>query len=279
MNSFVHVALASDSATSAGLAVAGYSAIKHTSRPVVLWVIQEGLDSETISALRAFWSGAAEVHFLSMKTLPWWWTTESIPLLSWARIQLAELLPHDIMRCIYLDTDTLVGRDLVELSDLALDGDLIGMVITDRMPPNDIEYVRSLGVDPNRWYNAGVALVDLEAWRLGGVTDGLLRCKKSMPPNLWFKDQDLLNKFFAGRVRTLDPSWNRRDSAYCAEGQILHLAGIPKPWEISGDTGLAGLKAWHEVYRLWGRAPHPKRQSRIKLRAAVAVRHFLELMR
>lgn len=279
MKNFVHVVLASNSTTSAGLAVAGYSAITHSSRPMVLWVIQEGLDSETLSALQTFWSGAAEVHFISMKTLPWWWTSESLPLLAWARIQLSELLPQDILRCIYLDTDTLVGRDLAELSDLPLDENLIGMVVTDRMPPRDIEYVRSLGIDPDHWYNTGVALVDLEAWRTEGVTDGLLRCKRSMPPNLWFSDQDLLNKFFAGKIRELDPSWNRRDSAHCPEGQILHLAGTPKPWETSEDAGLAGLKAWHEVYKLWGRAPRVRRQSKIKLRAAAAVRRFLELVR
>jgi len=216
---------------------------------------------------------------LSMKNLPWWWATEKIPLLSWARIQLAELLPPDVMRCIYIDTDTLVGRDLVELTELPLEGKQMAMVVTDRMHPNDIEYVRSIGTDPDCWYNAGVALIDLEAWRLGGVTDGLLRCKKSMPADLWFQDQDLLNKYFLGKVRTIDPSWNRRDAAFSPEGQILHLAGKPKPWETSDDSGLAGLRAWHEVYRLWGRAPSPRRQNKIKLRTAAAVRRFLALIR
>ena len=70
--------LASDSATSAGLAVAGYSAIKQTSAGVALWVIQEGLDAETISSLRKFWSDAAEVNFLTMKYLPWYWATEKL---------------------------------------------------------------------------------------------------------------------------------------------------------------------------------------------------------
>src|SRR5277367_633831 len=53
INETVHVVLASDSATSAGLAVAGHSAIKHTSRPLALWVIQESLDTDTIASLHA----------------------------------------------------------------------------------------------------------------------------------------------------------------------------------------------------------------------------------
>src|SRR5208337_3660350 len=97
-NNLVHVVLASDSVASAGLAVAGYSAIKRTSRKVKIWVIQEGLDRETIASLRTFWSDAAEITFLKMKRLPWWWTTDHLPLLAWARIQAGELLPVEVQR-------------------------------------------------------------------------------------------------------------------------------------------------------------------------------------
>lgn len=279
MNNSVHLFLASDSATSAGLAVAVYSAIRRTSRPVEVWVIQEGLDTETIAALRAFWSGAAKVHFLTMKPLPWWWATEALPLLSWARIQAGELLPPHVPRCIYLDTDTLVGRDLADLWDMPLDGNPIAMAINDKMPAHVIAYVHSLGIDPNCWFNAGVALIDLDAWRRSCEMDELIRCKRSMPKVLWFADQDLLNKHFAGRILKLDPSWNRRDVTYSPEGQILHFAGSTKPWETSEDFGHPGLRAWREVYALWGRAPVPKRKHKIKMRAASVVRHVISLGR
>lgn len=273
----VHVVLASDSATSAGLAVAGYSAIKRTSRPLTLWVIQEGLDAETLAAMRAFWSGAAEIHFLTMMPVPWWWETEIMPLLTWARIQLGELLPHDVSRCIWLDTDILVGRDLAELWDIPLGGNSIAMAINDKMPPEVVAYVRSIGIDPNRWHNAGVQLIDVEAWRHSSAMTELMRCKRSLPPVLWFHDQDLLNKYFAGRILTLDPCWNRRDVAYSPEGQLLHFAGSPKPWEMPSDSGYSSLRAWRELYALWGRPPGAKHKSKIKLKSASVVRRFLSL--
>ena len=278
-HALVHVLLASDSATSAGLAVAGYSAIKQTSAGVALWVIQEGLDAETISSLREFWSDAAEVNFLTMKYLPWWWATETLPLLSWARIQAGELLPPRVPRCIYLDTDTLVGRDLVELFDIPLNGNSIAMAINDKMPEHVIAYVQALGIDPNRWFNAGVALIDVDAWRRNSEMDALIRCKRSMPPVLWFADQDLLNKHFAGRITMLDPSWNRRDVVYPPEGQILHFAGATKPWQMSGDMGQPGLRAWREIYAQWGRPSGPKQRHKIKMRAASAVRRLYSLVR
>jgi lipopolysaccharide biosynthesis glycosyltransferase len=277
MNKPVHLVLASDSATSAGLAVAVYSAIKQTSRPLEVWVIQEGLDPETIASMRSFWSGAAEVHFLTMKPLPWYWATEHFPLLAWARIQVGDLLPPRVSRCIYLDTDTLVGRDLVELFDMPLDGNPIAMAINNNVPPNVAAYLNSIGIEPGCWFNSGVALIDVDAWRRGFVTDELIRFKRSMPPVLWFPDQDLLNRYFAGRILKLDLCWNRRDVAHSPEGQILHFAGSTKPWEMSEDFGHLGLRSWREVYALWGRTPVPKRKHIVKMRAASIMRHVLSL--
>jgi lipopolysaccharide biosynthesis glycosyltransferase len=277
MNEQVHLVLASDSATSAGLAVAVYSAIRQTSRPVAVWVIQEGLDAETIDAMRAFWRGAAEINFLKMTPLPWYWATEKFPLLAWARIEIGDLLPPHVSRCIYMDTDTLVGRDLAELFDMPLQGNSIAMAINNNVPPEVAAYLDSIGIEPERWFNSGVALIDVDAWRRGSIKDGLVRFKRSMPPVLWFPDQDLLNKYFAGRILKLDPCWNRRDVAYSPEGQILHFAGATKPWEMSGDLGQPGLRAWREVYAQWGRTPAPKQRHKIKMLAASVVRHVLTL--
>jgi lipopolysaccharide biosynthesis glycosyltransferase len=247
---------------------------------VALWVVQQDFDQETILSLRKFWAGAEKVQFLTMKSLPWWWATPKFPLIAWARIQITELLPSSVSRCIYLDTDTLVGRDLSELFDMPLYGKPIAMAINDKMTPQLNAYVESLGINPCYWYNTGVALIDLDAWRRESEMEGMLICKRSMPTSLWFPDQDLINKHFAGRVLTLDLSWNRRDAAYSPDGQILHLAGKPKPWEMTDDGGsLPGVRAWLEVSASWGRKPVPKRRSMMKLRAASAMRYLVTFAR
>ena len=224
-------------------------------------------------------SGAAAVHFLKMNPLPWWWATEKFPLLAWARIQLADLLPSHVSRCIYLDTDTMVRRDLVELFDMPLLGNPIAMAINNSVPPEVLSYLHSIGIEPDRWFNSGVALIDVGAWRRNGVVDGLIHCKRAMPAVLWFPDQDLLNKYFAGRILKLDPSWNRRDVAYMPDGQIIHFAGPIKPWDEPDDRGYASLRAWRELYKLWGRTPAPKPTHRLKMRAASAVRQLITLAR
>lgn len=279
MDESVHLVLASDAATSAGLAVAVHSAVRHTSRPLEAWIIQEGLGAEMIASMRTFWGDRVEAHILTMKPLPWYWATEKFPMLAWARIEVGDLLPPRVSRCIYLDTDTLVGRDLVELFDMPLDGNPIAMALNDKLPPEVAAYLHSIGIEPGCWFNSGVALIDVDAWRRESIASELIRFKRSMPPVLWFPDQDLLNKFFAGRIMKLDPSWNRRDVAFSPEGQILHFAGSTKPWEMSEDFGHPGLRAWREVYALWGRKPAPKQTHKIKMRAASAVRHSISFGR
>jgi hypothetical protein len=61
MNNSVYLLLAGDSATSDGLAVAGYSAIKQASRPLEVCIFRRVL-TRKIASLRTFWSGASEVH-------------------------------------------------------------------------------------------------------------------------------------------------------------------------------------------------------------------------
>jgi lipopolysaccharide biosynthesis glycosyltransferase len=282
MDNVVHVVLAADSAVSAGLAVAGFSAIQHTSRPVVIWVIYDGLDRETITALRAFWKDAAEVHFVPLKGVPWWWETERFPPVAWARIRLSNLLPNHVSRCIYLDTDTLVGRDLAELSDMPLDSKPIAMVLDSHMANPDFfpGYLRSLGMDPNRYYNSGVVLIDLAAWRRTGAMEGLMHCKSAMPRTLYFADQDLINNYFKGSILTLDKVWNIVDPwrEFSPEGRVLHFAGLPKPWE-QPDLVSPGLRLWREAYALWGRQPAPRPKSRVKLMSADIARRLIILTR
>lgn len=169
MKEALHVAFASDDAGVDGLAVPAWSSLQHATRPVHSWIIEEGIDHGTQDRLRQIWGRAAmsaTVNFIAQRSLPLklpsWWAHMRWPLLSAARFQLAEVLPPDARRCIYLDIDTLVGADLGELFDTDLRGCPVGMVINSGMNDTDRDYVRTLGLDADRYCNAGVLLIDLK---------------------------------------------------------------------------------------------------------------------
>src|SRR5437870_5820940 len=124
------------------MVVAAYSALERATRPVHLWVIEEDVGAadqenarEALSRLPAFASLTFVPHSSLPIRLPSWWARVRWPLLAAARFQLAEILPAEARRCIYLDIDIVVGTDLCELYDIDMRGEPVGMVPATGMGP------------------------------------------------------------------------------------------------------------------------------------------------
>ena len=204
------------------------------------------------------------------------------------RILAAELLPPHLSRIIYLDIDLLVLGDLTELWLHPFDGHAVLAVqlrpslavSLDARPPEC-----KINEDTPA-FNAGVLVIDLEAWRreeLGGRTlDFAERYRERF--RSW--DQDALNCALIGRWGRLPLAWNYRPEAivlpawrpsgYTAEEaldaarepKIVHFAGSEKPWDSVGDH------PWSEEYfayvdrSSWSgwRPPRPNPAVRLRLR-------------
>ena len=274
----IHVAFASDSEGVEGLAVTGFSVLETSSRPVHFWIIEDRMPKLAQRELTALWSkcptfaGATFVPMASLPVaMPTRWIRKGWPLTSAARFQLAEVLPTDVHRCIYLDIDILVGTDLAELHDLDLRNEPIGMVPNTRMEDHVKEYLRTIDLDPEVYCNAGVLLIDLDAWRRERAGPRLIECGLAMPTSIWFFDQDMLNTYFKGRCRLMDERWNFRDAGAAPLGKIQHFAGNSKPWSVTAETAtLAGHVAWHAAKKRSGFQPRPV-PAWTKLQKSVAV--------
>jgi lipopolysaccharide biosynthesis glycosyltransferase len=262
----IHVALASDDRGTIGLAVAVHSLLRHTPRPVYVWIIEDSISPGTQRRLEACWSTAsnlAGVRFFPIRNLPiklpHWWGTNQWPIASAARFQLAELLPAAARRCIYIDIDVLVGTDVGVLFDQDMRGLPLGMTDGFMNSESDRQYILGIGLDPGYYGNAGVLLMDLEAWRRENAGARLIEHAKSMKPaGLWFFDQDILNSYFKGRFLLLDGRWNTRDAARSPEGLIQHFAGKPKPWQMAPhEMEHIGLTAWARARADTGFEPAP----------------------
>lgn len=284
----IHVAFASDDVGVQGLAVAAHSALTHARRPVHIWVIEDGIDARTQERLRDRWMSvptAASVNFIAQKELPIklpaWWTRARWPLASATRFQLAEMLPADAKRCIYLDIDILVGTDLGELHDTDLAGHPLGMVLNTGMSQHDRDYIQRLGLDPDRYCNAGVLLMDLDAWRQEGAGAGLIELGRRMPADIWFFDQDMLNCYFKDRCQILPERWNYRNASAESAGVIQHFAGSPKPWQVKASEATSiGFVAWHRALAETGFVARPsstfsRMKKRINARLAQARRRWI----
>jgi lipopolysaccharide biosynthesis glycosyltransferase len=248
----IHVAFASDAEGVEGLAIAGFSTLERASRPVHFWVISDEIPERAQKRLLEVWQKCprhAGTTFIPMSSLPIpmpvSWIRKKWPLTSAARFQLPLVMPSTVKRCVYLDIDVLAGTDVAELYDHDLGGHPLGMVLTPIIPDRDKEYLRSINLDPAVYCNAGVLLMDLDAWRREDAPKRIIEFGLGMG-NVWFFDQDMLNAYFKGRYLLLEGKWNHRDAGIEPDGRIQHFAGSTKPWEVTAATAtLAGHKAWH----------------------------------
>ena len=77
-----------------------------------------------------------------------------------------ELLPQNVNRALYLDTDILIRGNLQDLYNMNLDGNLIATVI-DKMcdNENEVHLERIRLYRPYHYVNSGVLLFDLSSMR------------------------------------------------------------------------------------------------------------------
>jgi lipopolysaccharide biosynthesis glycosyltransferase len=251
------IVMASDTSAISGLAVTGYTALLHASEPLAFWIVADGIDARTQGQLRACWlrtGKLAAVHFLRPPHFPVWFRSGKWPAIAWSRCMLSDLLPPDVSKYVYLDIDLLVGRDVVELFQMDLDGCPAAMVLNSGMGEVDQRYVgETLGLDPDDYYNSGVAVLDIAQFRCNGYDAALLEQCRRMPVEPWFPDQDVFNVFFRGRIKRMETGWNLRDANGDYPGNVIHFAGGPKPWkETLSEDGTLGAQRWHALYRELG---------------------------
>lgn len=200
------------------------------------------------------------------------------------RFELFECL-RDLQRCIYLDADTLVRRNLRSLyaTDmgeycLAACADLgLKYLLEDndwKIPYlsrsyNKASYLKEvLGMTSTRYLNAGVMVADLDLWNRNKIGARAIEFCLSHP-GLWLLDQDAINHALNGRFLRLDPRWNSfayikrhyadrkakpRSSAWnyimetwSNDAWIAHFSAESKPWMPEHVETPYDLEFWDNI--------------------------------
>ncbi len=189
-----------------------------------------------------------------------------VSICTYYRLLMADLLPVDIHKAVYLDVDTLVLGDIGELWDVPLEGNSVLAVAEEGGKVSDaygLAMYHELGLAPDTpYFNAGILVADIVLWRKKELSSGISIFVKKYGHKLNFWDQDILNGVFAGSWRGLDPKWNvvihhlheKREAVRKREGAaIIHFASSIKPWTYGAKHPLVqeylselGKTAWRE---------------------------------
>jgi lipopolysaccharide biosynthesis glycosyltransferase len=180
------------------------------------------------------------------------------------RLMLEELLPPEIERVIYLDTDTVVRGRLDELLEAELGNSVLGAVRDAGIPwataPGGLVW-QTLNVSPTApYFNSGVLVIPLARWRVEAVSARALTLLSEHRMN--YADQCALNVVCAEAWSRLPPRWNlqaahlrddgtlawvveaRDELVFARENPtIVHYnkSGWSRPWESNASHPLRDL--------------------------------------
>ncbi|KAH0462432.1 hypothetical protein IEQ34_010007 [Dendrobium chrysotoxum] len=172
--------------------------------------------------------------------------------LNYARIYLADILPPNVHRVIYLDSDVIIVDDIRTLWAVDLASRVVAApeychanftkYFTDAFWADPV-LARTFDGRPACYFNTGVMVMDVEKWRTAGYTrmveDWMTVQKKkriyqlgSLPPFLLV---------LAGNIKAVDHRWNQHGlggdniegrcrNLHPGPVSLLHWSGKGKPW-------------------------------------------------
>jgi lipopolysaccharide biosynthesis glycosyltransferase len=148
------------------------------------------------------------------------------------RLLIPTLLPNEVEKVLYLDSDMVVLRSIDELWNTNLDNKALAAVVE----PSHYRHA-ALNISPTMsYFNAGVMLMNLTIWRNEKLAARAVQFVHEHPEKIEFWDQDALNATLPGRWKELPSHWNQTSVVWDSYGQdpilpgIVHFTGSSKPW-------------------------------------------------
>ncbi|KAF4368281.1 hypothetical protein F8388_007237 [Cannabis sativa] len=195
--------------------------------------------------------------------------------LNYARIYLAEIIPPDVKRVIYLDSDLVLVDDIAKLWNVDMENKVLAAPeychanFTNYFSGefwSDPKMARTFEGRKPCYFNTGVMVVDLKRWRGGEYTqkmeDWMAVQKRKRIYDLGSLPPFLL--VWAGDIKAVDHRWNQHGlGGDNLEGQcrrlhpgpisLLHWSGKGKPWlrlDSRRPCSVDHLWAPYDLFRL-----------------------------
>ena len=188
------------------------------------------------------------------------------------RLAAPRVLPTNINKILYLDSDLIVRQTLAglwntELLDYAL------AAVEDIVDPGVMAIrKRLLGLPPGaKYFNSGVMLINLNYWRQNDVAERALAFVRENPEKAECWDQDALNVILVHRWIELPVTWNYQiisNPGHPAPA-VVHFWGA-QPWRWSG------MLTYNQEYHYY-RLKTPWRRYRIEGRPSLLLSLYLSL--
>ncbi len=262
MRDVINIVLASDDNYAQHVAVLAASVLSNTKAKVNIHLLSDAVSKERLTLINnTVQSRGSTLRVYDMSSYDCFdnlFTSGHISKAAYFRLDIANILPEEVNKVIYMDVDLLVLQDIAELWQYDLQGRPLaavpdyGIMASKRLMKQK-QNVIGLPTD-SLYFNSGVVIMDLEQWRKYDYAKQVIDL--AAVGNLPHHDQDALNKVFVENWMALPLKWNvippvfnlfskillngdLRKNAIAArkDKAILHFAGRYKPWEFDLHMG------------------------------------------
>jgi lipopolysaccharide biosynthesis glycosyltransferase len=163
--------------------------------------------------------------------------TRDMPPVVYARLLLDRLLPPEVDRILYLDSDLYVRAPVERLIEMDLEGKSLAAAPEPgrhHLVRGDDMRARMAPFDPaDPYFNSGVLVIDRAAWGRADLPGYLAELQRSGEIDRLYHDQDVLNLRFRDDWLRLDPMWNLtkpHPALRALDPMIVHYTTGMKPW-------------------------------------------------
>ena len=181
-------------------------------------------------------------------------------------LKIADILPQDVHRVIYVDGDMIVNGDIRPLWEMDLKGNACAMV---EAPASSFPYIFDrLGYDSKfGYYNNGTTLYDLDFLRKIHFSAKALEYISTAKHNLGMMDQDVINALLHTKILRLPLKYNFQITFFWKSNWIgfseelkqeiietaqhpviIHYSDKRKPWQME-NRYRPYTKLWNMYYR------------------------------
>jgi lipopolysaccharide biosynthesis glycosyltransferase len=264
----ISIAVAANESFSVALCVAIYTLLENLRQEigVDLYVMANDIQSETRDRLEKTWGKRVRPHWVSpddqkVRTLVAGTGHTASPS-AYYRLFMGSMLPASLTRVIYLDVDVMVRGDVYDLWRREMNGNIVLAVQDSCIQTNRVS---SAIEEPKPYFNSGLMVIDLVAWRREGIEASCIKTAHEQRRFTRYNEQAALNCCLSGRWGLLPPVWNRQStfdlfpdwqsSPYEEEEfrqtlqnpAIIHFTTATKPWRRICDHSKTHIEAYRKA--------------------------------
>lgn len=138
-----------------------------------------------------------------------------VSIAGYFRFLIPQILPDDVDKALFLDSDIIVKGSVAELYDQSIERYTHAAVVNPLCGPVHKAIPASLGMPHgSSYFNSGVLVLNLRMWREEQISERVVEYFHANAGRLHFWHHDALNATLHGRCRTCHPIWDAQEAFF-----------------------------------------------------------------